>query len=112
MLRLSTQLLAVLLAVVPAVHAAVPSWPATYQMNRSTIFMPCNNSGFFDPQYSGQFGVADYDWSNGKQAWANAHPMDCEEMLIEQAAMTKAANNNTHVFVCTFAVLPQLVEPL
>jgi hypothetical protein len=98
----SSTFVAVLLALVPAVHAGVPSWPATYQMNRSTIIQPCNDSGYFDPQFGGQFGIADFDWSNGKQLWVNAHPMDCEEMLIDQAALTKAANNNTHFFVCAY----------
>ena len=37
--------------------------------------------------------------SNAKALWANQKPMDCEERLITQAAMTKAANPNTRVFV-------------
>jgi hypothetical protein len=39
------------------------------------------------------------DWSNAKQLWANAKPMDCEERLITQAAMVKAVNPDTKVFV-------------
>ena len=35
--------------------------------------------------------------SNAKALWANSKPMDCEERLITQAAMTKAANPNTRV---------------
>jgi hypothetical protein len=50
----------------------VPSWPATYEMSRSTIFMPCNYSGYFDPGIAAQWGIADFDWSNGKADWANA----------------------------------------
>ena len=45
----------------------VPPWPATYQMNLSTIIQPCNDSGPFDPAFGSRFGVADYDWSNMKQ---------------------------------------------
>ena len=28
---------------------AIPPYPVTYQMNRSTIIMPCNESGLTDP---------------------------------------------------------------
>jgi hypothetical protein len=31
--------------------------------------------------------------------WANAQPMDCEERLIEQVRLTKAANPATKVWV-------------
>lgn len=30
-------------------HPAVPPYPVTYQMNKSTIIMPCNESGLTDP---------------------------------------------------------------
>ncbi len=77
------------------VVALVPNWSPTYNMSLSTIFMPCNNSGWFNPgvwcvlcdgltsrnsthvcripitAFSAQFGVADFDWSNAKQMWAN-----------------------------------------
>ena len=52
--------------------ADVPSWPATYDMRKSTAFMPCNYSGYFDPGIAAQWGIADFDWSNGKADWANA----------------------------------------
>ena len=29
--------------------------------------MPCNTSGFFDPMIAGQYGVADFDWSNARE---------------------------------------------
>lgn len=61
--------------------------------------MPCNDSGFFDPASATAYGLADYDWSNAKQLWANQKPMNCEELLVEQAALTKAYNNETRVFV-------------
>jgi hypothetical protein len=72
-----------------------PPWPATWQANASTIVMPCNDSGLFDPVFAAQcawgrgvagrggagrcpawrrawvwvraVGVVDFDWSNGKQ---------------------------------------------
>ena len=62
--------------------------------------MPCNYSGYFDYKIAGRFAVVDYDWSNGKEMWANPQQyegglaadgkMDCEERLLEQAKMTKA----------------------
>ena len=42
---------------------AVPhGWIPTYQMNRSTFLMTCNNSGAFDPVFASKWGVVDYDW--------------------------------------------------
>lgn len=35
---------------------AVPKWKPTYMMNESTIFMPCNYSGWFDPAFAAKFG--------------------------------------------------------
>jgi len=45
------------------------------------------------------FGIVSYDWSNAKAQWAKQHPMDCEERLIQQAQMTKAASADTRVFI-------------
>ena len=75
----------------------VPNWAVTWQMNQSTTFMPCNYSGLFSPSFSAQFGIADYDWSNGKEIWANQQPMDCEELLVTQAQLTKEQNPNMKV---------------
>ena len=77
----------------------VPKWNHTYQMNMSTAFMPCNYSGYFDPSFSAKFGLADYDWSDGKAIWANVAPMNNEELLVEQAQMTKALRPDMKVFV-------------
>lgn len=38
----------------------VPNRPATWQMNQSTIIMPCNYSGFTDPQTLAGFSVIDF----------------------------------------------------
>lgn len=111
--------LAAALAVTTASHVFTPRvgntppWPATWQVspaegvrrprtlrtaarrtqaNASTIVMPCNDSGLFDPVFASQcawqpaapqrsrshtprtrtplsraVGVVDFDWSNGKQ---------------------------------------------
>ena len=82
----------------------VPKWNATWSMSRSTVFMPCNVSGMFDPAIAGRYGIADFDWSNGKltpdgRGWQQAKPMDTGAVLIEQAAQVKAANPRTHVWV-------------
>ena len=42
----------------------------------------------------------DFDWSNAKALWANAKPMDSENLMVTQAAAVKAANPKTRVFVC------------
>ena len=39
-----------------------------------------------------QYGTVVYDWSNAKRLWANAHPMDSEELITKQAEMVLAAD--------------------
>lgn len=77
----------------------LPKWTATYNMSLSTIIMPCNTSGYYDAAVAAQFGIVDIDWSNGKQLWANAQPMDCEDRLVQQARMIKERNGATKVWV-------------
>ena len=54
-------------------------------------------------RHSLQWAIADFDWSNAKAVWANGHPMNCEELLAQQAALVVAASarrgTNTRVFV-------------
>ena len=98
--------LLLLLGAAPAEAAAPPGlmpptnppWPPTWDLARSTITMTCNGSGWSSPELGAQFGIVSYDWSNAKTQWAAAKPMDCETRLQTQARMTKAANNETHVF--------------
>ena len=59
-----------------------PTWEPTWNMPKSTMFMPCNDSGFLDPVISAKWGVVDFDWSNGKGMWTRQHPMDCEERCV------------------------------
>ena len=47
-------------------------YPVTWQMNQSTIIMPCNTSGYYRPDVAAQYGLVDIDWSNEKNDWANA----------------------------------------
>ena len=65
-------------------------------MNKSTIIMPCNNTGYTDPSTTLGWGIVDFDWSNGKgtgtaDGWVKHSPMDDEEMLYKQVQMTAAA---------------------
>ena len=83
-------------------HAVFPKWPPTYQMNSSTIIMTCNYSGYMDQnalKELSKYGIVDIDWSNAKELWSNASPMDCEERLLTQAKAIKATNPNTRVMV-------------
>eukprot|EP01052_Picozoa_sp_SAG31_P033562 SAG31_NODE_3812_length_3860_cov_1.918107_1_plen_261_part_00 len=88
------------------------SWTPTYNMSESTFLMACNASGPFNPAFAAKWGIADFDWSNwqsgshflewdGKQygPYSAMIPETCEENLVVQAAMTKAKNNRTKVFV-------------
>lgn len=73
-------------------------------MNLSTIIMPCNNSGFTDPETTAGWGIIDFDWSNGKgtgdaDGWAKHKPMDDEELLFKQVQMTTAKTPGTTVWV-------------
>ena len=57
----SAALLCLLEAAVGAAAASpviLPPWPATYQMNLSTIIQPCNDSGLFNASFGSKFGIA------------------------------------------------------
>lgn len=86
-------------AVLASSLAMQPRWPPTYSMQMSTIFMPCNYSGLVDPEITAEWGIADFDWSNGKGLWARAKPMDCEELLVQQAKLVKSVNPDAKVWV-------------
>ena len=72
-----------------ATVCSVPPWPATWQMNASTIIMPCNYSGFQVPSTTAGWGIVDFDWSNSLKAWSAAEPMDNDERQLMQAKMIK-----------------------
>jgi hypothetical protein len=78
-------------------------------MNRSTILMTCNYSGFTDPRSTVGWAIVDYDWSNAKgtgsaDGWAKHKPMDCEEMLVKQVQMAHALSPNTGYFIYRNAI--------
>eukprot|EP01084_Bolivina_argentea_P290417 498855_1 len=82
--------------------ALVPNWAPIYQMNRSTIVMPCNESGLFSDdtiKELARYGIVDIDWSNGKQVWASTSPMNDQELLLSEAQRIRKANPNTKVWV-------------
>ena len=56
----------------------------TTHTHTHTYAQPCNTSGWFDPVLAGKYGLADFDWSTGRDIWANGHPMNNGEVLIEQ----------------------------
>ena len=85
-------------------RAQVPISPVTYQMNKSTIIMPCNYTGPTDPASTAGWAIVDFDWSNWKgrddsEGWSKHKPMDCEELLVKQVEMTTAASPDTTVWV-------------
>ena len=91
--------LTLVLSATVAVSAVLPKWEPTFRMNESTVFMPCNSSGMFDASFAARWGVADFDWSNAKQLWANTKPMDCEERLVDQVNAVHAINPRARTFV-------------
>eukprot|EP01079_Euglenida_sp_SAG-EU17-18_P006453 gene6453-6223_t len=69
-------------------------------MNRSTVVMPCNYTGFLDPAGLAPFGgLIDVDWSNAKQVWTKHQPMDDEAMLMEQLRRLKQEDPGRRLWV-------------
>ena len=64
----------------------------TWDMGRSTILYTCNKTGLHNVSEAIRYGVAAYDWSNAKELWANAQPMDAGRMLTKQAELVLAAD--------------------
>lgn len=90
--------------------AQVPTGMPVWQMNLSTIIMPCNDTGPTDPASTKGWGVIDFDWSNWKgtgnsDGWAKKSPMDCEERLALQVAMTTEVSPSTKVWVYRNSIL-------
>jgi hypothetical protein len=75
-----------------------PNIQQTWQLNLSTIMMPCNQSGILDHTVN-PFAIVDIDWSNNKSSWAQTHPMSCEEDLVTQTELLKASSPQRTVWV-------------
>lgn len=77
----------------PAVcEGCLPPWKPTWNMTRSTILYTCNKTGMHDVKEAVRYGVVAYDWSNAKALWANAQPMNTDEMLTAQAERVLAVD--------------------
>ena len=91
-------------AMIVAATAQLPPYPQTWQLNKSTIIMPCNYSGPTDPSSTIGWTYIDFDWSNWKgrgaaDGWAKHKPMDCEELLVKQVELTTTASPGSSVWV-------------
>ena len=92
--------LALLLAPLAPLAAAgwqLPRWQPVWQLNRSTIAQPCNNSGWLGPELPGggdigEFGLLSFDWANHRAVWSAEQPNRCEKDLITQAIAAKNAS--------------------
>mmetsp|Transcript_69836 Transcript_69836/g.161558 ORF Transcript_69836/g.161558 Transcript_69836/m.161558 type:complete len:431 (+) Transcript_69836:51-1343(+) len=73
----------------------LPRWAPTYNMKRSTLFMPCNYSGWHNVDEALQYGLVSYDWANAQALWSRDSPMDSEGRLVTQADKAIAANRTT-----------------
>ena len=92
--KTSTNTLGLLLFLLPAAagEGPFPPWPPTWQLNQSTIFMPCSNTAeLLPPANLTGWALASVDWSNAKAQWAAAKPMTAEELLYAQAQQNAAA---------------------
>lgn len=69
----------------------LPTWAPTWNMRNSTVLYTCNNTGMHNVSTANLYGIVVYDWSNAKAIWANAHPMNSEELITAQAEMVYAA---------------------
>ena len=61
-------------------------------MNKSTIIMPCNESGYTDPKSTAGWSIIDFDWSNAKEIWTKQRPMRDEATLQKQVVMSTSAS--------------------
>ncbi len=73
----------------------LPSWPATWNMSRSTAIMICNNSGLVDPSWAAPWGLVDVDWNSNKNNWSTTQPyMTNEENMLYNLQQIKQVNPN------------------
>ena len=61
--------------------------------------MVCNYTGLSSPSSLSNWNVQDYDWSNALALWSADLPMDTEERLMKQVALTKAADPQKRVWI-------------
>ncbi len=98
MAALRITLLAALCAISAEAHVVPgkvkPTFPHTYDMQRSSGMMTCNSTGRLDPVFASKFGLVDIDWSNNKPTWSSTNPMSAEESMFENLKAIRALNPN------------------
>ena len=89
-----------------SVSGPFPPWPAVWQLNLSTILMPCNETALTPPAALAGWALQSYDWSNAKTQWAAAKPMNAEELLFAQARSNAGSGVRTWVYRNSIKALP------
>lgn len=69
----------------PICEGCLPPWRPTWSMQRSTALYACNSSGPHNVDEAAAYGITVYDWSHAKLEWVNNHPMNDDELLLQQA---------------------------
>lgn len=78
---------------------ALPPWKASYALNESGALYFCNYSGSLDAKLASHFSLIDFDWSHGKEVWAQGHPMSADKFILAEAGRIKKINPNAKVFI-------------
>ena len=99
-----------------------PTWEPVWALPKSTIAMPCNYSGWMEPELMAQFGIVSFDWANHQNSYRSRaseiiptsndtrcnqpHPpasatciYPTAEDLVAQAKQVKAIDNTTRTWV-------------
>ena len=84
----------------------MPPWPPTYDLGLSTVVMPNPNPTYMLAELKG-WGIVQIDWSNFKDVWSRATPMNCTQMLDEQAAILAKAHPQQKVWLYRNAIIAE-----
>ena len=104
----------------PAPAPLLPSWAPTYDLQRSLVAMPCNESGWSNAAEFAKIGIVTYDMNNAHDVWEATVPSSPEEVLEQQCAKTKAASkevkcgvyrNSAHMWSNYLTVRKALQDP-
>ena len=81
-------------------------------MAASTVVMPNPSPLYWGPELAG-WGIVQVDWSNFKETWSRASPLNCTQMLDEQASQLKAMHPAQNVWLYRNAVIAEVwFEPV
>ena len=78
----------------PAPAPLLPTWVPTWDLQRSLVAMPCNESGWSDATEFAKIGIVTYDMNNAHDVWEATVPSSPEEVLEQQCARTKALSKD------------------